>query len=445
VEYLGNRRTRYEIYADLLDIVARRGSCRLTRASYGANLPVDRAKKSLIFLASRGFVKEKSIDDSKIYKITKRGLEYLDTFKQMRKLFAALDEKILPVRARIQAKLILRENEAKMGEDVNLEIEMVNTGDAPAILVKVEGILPAGFELVAKPDFCDFEDRDLDMNGKRLDPLVTEEIRLTLRSLNKGTFAVKPKIDYADETGHQMFCELEPVKINILEAGLPSRIRIGYKDLDNSLLGGIPENFAIILTSISCDERDLLIKRFLETGAKEGQITFHITREASEIKTLAEEFRSNFYLFICNPQADTIIKDLPNVFKLKGVENLTDINIALTSAFRKLDTSQKGQRRACIEIISDVLLRHHAVQTRRWLTGLIPELRSKGFTTLAVMNPQMHASEEVQAILGLFEGEISIYEKENKKGLKKHLRIKKMYNQRYLEREIPLIKEKLQI
>lgn len=88
------RRTRYEIYADLLDIVSRKGSCRLTRASYGANLPVDRAKKSLAFLASRGFVKEENIDDSKIYKITKRGLEYLETFKHMRKLFAALDEKI---------------------------------------------------------------------------------------------------------------------------------------------------------------------------------------------------------------------------------------------------------------------------------------------------------------------------------------------------------------
>ena len=92
--FLAKRRTRYEIYADLLDIVARRGTCRLTRASYGANLPVDRAKKSLTFLASRGFVKEENVDDSKIYKITKRGLEYLETFKQMRKLFAALDEKL---------------------------------------------------------------------------------------------------------------------------------------------------------------------------------------------------------------------------------------------------------------------------------------------------------------------------------------------------------------
>ena len=93
---MAKRRTRYEIYAELLDIVARRGSCRLTRASYGANLPVDRAKKSLTFLSSRGFLREEKIQDSSIYRITKRGLEYIETFRHMRKLFAALDEKVTP-------------------------------------------------------------------------------------------------------------------------------------------------------------------------------------------------------------------------------------------------------------------------------------------------------------------------------------------------------------
>ncbi len=244
------------------------------------------------------------------------------------------------------------------------------------------------------------------------------------------------------ETGREVV-EPEPVAIEVSEV-LPDRITTGYEDLNNLLLGGIPKNYSVILTSPSCDERDLLIKRFLEAGAKEGQVTFYVTTRASGVETLAEEFQSNFYLFVCNPQADTIIRSLPNVFKLKGVENLTDISIALTSAFRKLDTSISGPRRACIEIVSDVLLQHHAVHTRRWLNALIPQLRSKGFTTLAVMDPQMHPSEEVRAILDLFEGEINIYEKETNEGLEKFLKIKKMFNQRYLESELRLRKEKLQ-
>jgi KaiC/GvpD/RAD55 family RecA-like ATPase len=236
---------------------------------------------------------------------------------------------------------------------------------------------------------------------------------------------------------------VQPPAVEVPTVVLPGRITSGCGDLDSLLFGGIPQNYAVILTSPACDERDLLIKRFLEVGAKEGETTFYVTIEARGVTALAEEFQSNFYLFICNPRADTMIKSLPNVFKLKGVENLTEIIIALTKAFRTLDTSPSVPRRACIEIVSDVLLQHHAVQTRRWLTDLIPELRSRRFTTLAVMNPQMHPSEEVHALLDLFEGEINIYEKETEVS-EKFVKIKKMHNQKYLDSEIPLKKEKLE-
>ena len=221
-------------------------------------------------------------------------------------------------------------------------------------------------------------------------------------------------------------------------------IATGHEDLDKLLCGGMPQNYAVVLTSLSCDERDSLIRNFLETGAKKGEVTFYVTIDPGVVKPLAEEFQSSFYLFVCNPQANAIVKDLPNVFKLKGVENLTDISIALTSTIRKLDPSLKGPRRACISLISDILLQHHAVQTRRWLTALTTELKSAGFTTLGVIDPRMHPSEELYAILGLFEGEISIYEKETEKGLGKYLKIKKMTNQKYLENELLLTKTGLQ-
>jgi hypothetical protein len=63
-----------------------------------------------------------------------------------------------------------------------------------------------------------------------------------------------------------------------------------------------------------------------------------------------------------------------------------------------------------------------------------------GFTTLAVTDPQMHPSEELHAILGLFEGEIDIYKKETEKGMEKFLKVDKMHNQKYLENELPLKK-----
>jgi predicted ATPase len=242
--------------------------------------------------------------------------------------------------------------------------------------------------------------------------------------------------------------ESEMIRIEGRQVALRSKlighVATGYADLDRLMYGGIPPNYAIVLTSPSCDERDLLIKSFLEIGAKRGEVTFFVTIDPGSVKTLAEEFPSNFYLFVCNPQSDAIVESLPNVFKLKGIENITELGIALTSAIQKLDSLQQGPRRICIGLVSDVLLQHHTVQTRRWLTALIPELKAAGFTTLAVMDPQIHPSEELHAILGLFEGEISIYEKETTKGLQKFLRIKKMSNQKYLDSELLLKREGLQ-
>jgi KaiC/GvpD/RAD55 family RecA-like ATPase/tetratricopeptide (TPR) repeat protein len=346
--------------------------------------------------------------------------------------------------ADIQAKLVQQETEIKVGSTVTLEIQIVNVGKEPLSLTRVENIVPMGFQLVDKPDCCQFEDLQLTMRGKRLDPLRTDEIKITLRSFKKGTVEIKPRITCVDWVGRQVFYSPEPVVFNVLAAVLPGRVPTGSADLDNLLFGGIPENYAVILTSPSSDEREQLVRKFLEVGVKNGQATYYITAEVGNIADLAEEFQSYFTLFICNPRSDVMIKSLPNVFKLKGVESLTDIGIALVKSLRNLDTSQKGPRRVCITIISDILLQHHAVITRKWLSGLLPDLKSKGFTTLAVVNPQMHPQEEVQAILGLFEGEIRISEKETEKGLEKILRIRKLYNQRYLENELTLTRERLE-
>jgi tetratricopeptide (TPR) repeat protein len=286
-------------------------------------------------------------------------------------------------------------------------------------------------------------ERDQEGDRERADKLLNQALEIFQKmGAKKEIEKIITKMTYI-KTGKQTISEREPATIKVSET-LPDYVSTGYKELDELLFGGIPRNYAVILTSPSCDERDLLIKKFLETGAKKGEVTFYVTIDPGEAKTLAEEFQSSLYLFICNPQADTIVKDMPNVFKLKGVENLTDINMVLTSAIRKLDPSLKGPRRICIEIIPDVLLQHQAVQTRRWLSAFIPELRSNGFTTLAILDPEMHSPQEVRAILDLFEGEINLHENETEQGLQKSLKIRKMYNRKYLESELPLQKEKLQ-
>ena len=295
---------------------------------------------------------------------------------------------------------------------------------------------------LAKYILCEYArvylERDQPGDREKADKLLNQALEIYQKmGAKKDIEKTEARMIYA-ETGRQIVSKPKPT----MEVS-KGYVAIGYADLDNSLFGGIPQHYAVILTSPSCDERDLLVKSFLETGAEKGEVTFYITIDPGAAKPLAEEFQSNFYLFVCNPQADAIVREAPNVFKLKGVENLNDISIALTSTIRKLDPSLKGPRRICIGLVSDVLLQHHAVQTRRWLTALTTELKSAGFTTLGVIDPRMHPSEELYAILGLFDGEISIYEKETEKGPEKYLKIQKMSNHRYLGNELLLKKEQL--
>ena len=76
------------------------------------------------------------------------------------------------------------------------------------------------------------------------------------------------------------------------------------------------------------------------------------------------------------------------------------------------------------------------------MSALLPILKSRGFTTLAVVDPQMHPAEEVQAILAMFNGEMRVSERETAKGTEKVLRIRKLSGQKYLENEIVLNTEK---
>ena len=77
------KRTRYDIYMDTLETIRRKGVSPITRISYGANLPVDRAKEVIAFLTERNLVKEEN-DDFRGYRITARGGEFLQALQTVK-------------------------------------------------------------------------------------------------------------------------------------------------------------------------------------------------------------------------------------------------------------------------------------------------------------------------------------------------------------------------
>jgi hypothetical protein len=122
--------------------------------------------------------------------------------------------------ADIQANLIIRRKDLKIGENLNIELELVNAGNGFALLTKVMEIIPKGFELAEEPENCRAEDRCLNLKGRRLDPMKTEELKLALKPTVRGTFSLKPTVLYLDENGKYKSHLPEPVTITVKELGI---------------------------------------------------------------------------------------------------------------------------------------------------------------------------------------------------------------------------------
>jgi len=127
--------------------------------------------------------------------------------------------------ADIQANLTVRQKELRVGENLDLEIEFVNAGKGPALLVKVEEVIPEGFEIMEKPEMYRIEDSYIDMKGRRLDPLKTGKMRLVLRPKVQGAFDLRPKIFYLDENGKYRSYTPEPITITVKELGIKGWLR----------------------------------------------------------------------------------------------------------------------------------------------------------------------------------------------------------------------------
>ena len=123
--------------------------------------------------------------------------------------------------ADVQANLILGKRDAKAGEDLDLEIELVNAGKAPAQLIKINEIIPTGFEVVRAPEICSIEDSHLDMRGRTLPPLKTANLKLIVRPQGRGDFHIKPRVLYLDESGRYKHHEPQPVTLIVR----PKRLR----------------------------------------------------------------------------------------------------------------------------------------------------------------------------------------------------------------------------
>lgn len=230
----------------------------------------------------------------------------------------------------------------------------------------------------------------------------------------------------------------------------PAKMPSGYKIVDDALYGGIPKNSAVVVTSPACEERDILLTKFIETGLDQKEIVVYISTDNVVLKNLKDVQALKFYNVICNAQADLMVPSDPaikNITKIKGVDRLTELSMALTSLLNAIspEAEEAQPRRLVLSIISDMLLSSQAVNTRKWLTETITKFKVKNFTILALLNPYMHSKEETHAIVDLFDGQIDLYEKDVGGVPRICMRVKRLSNSRYSSKEVDLTREDLWI
>ena len=127
--------------------------------------------------------------------------------------------------ADVQATLIANPKELHVGQELSLEIELVNAGRGAAQLTRVDEAVPQGFEVVTAPEKCRIEDSCLNMRGRWLDALKTEDVKIVLKPTAKGRFVLKPRVMYLDESGTYKSSEPPPVTVNVKELGISGWIR----------------------------------------------------------------------------------------------------------------------------------------------------------------------------------------------------------------------------
>jgi hypothetical protein len=127
--------------------------------------------------------------------------------------------------ADVHANIIVNRNELKVGETLDLEIELANAGKGTALLDKIEGAIPNGFEIAEKLQTYRIEGCNVNMKGRRLEQLKGEDVTLSLKPKHKGSFTLRPVILYLDENGNAKSHEPEPIIITVKELGISGWIK----------------------------------------------------------------------------------------------------------------------------------------------------------------------------------------------------------------------------
>ena len=87
------RRSKLEMYIDILKVLAHKGPLKLTHIMYKANVNCSVLKEYLDFLIEQGLVEEKTVGKKRIvYAVSEKGLRVLKYFRELKVMLPVIEE-----------------------------------------------------------------------------------------------------------------------------------------------------------------------------------------------------------------------------------------------------------------------------------------------------------------------------------------------------------------
>ena len=260
-----------------------------------------------------------------------------------------------------------------------------------------------------------------DLEGLKLQPGEAHVMKARIRAIQIGQGRVSARATIIDLRGRSKIIEA-PCVLSIVER--EGRLSTGSPIADSLLLGGLPRRSVALLTSPACDEKDSLVQGFCAIAPGATVYVSTDVERSAELHKLYPELK----LVVCSPQAD-LLPTTEFIQVSRSLRNISEIDDLLTHA---LETIHDESPRVLIQLISDILLLQKEVATRHWLADLLPRLRARNCTVLAELNPRMHGTQEVNALLDLFDGRMEIVEHEETEQPVRFLRITSLRGHKYL-------------
>ncbi len=87
------RRSKLEMYVDILSVLAHRGPLRLTHVMYKANVNCNVLKEQLDFLIKQNLVEERTLGRQRVvFVVTQKGVTVLKYFKELQQVLPIVEE-----------------------------------------------------------------------------------------------------------------------------------------------------------------------------------------------------------------------------------------------------------------------------------------------------------------------------------------------------------------